>query len=88
MKIMSDFRVVIEIPDSPALSKDTKLYMARRIQDEIVRHVDYEGQVVIKWDLRCSHCGSIWEDPPECCKLAMEEHAGPRWRDKRTAPEG
>ncbi len=80
MKIVE--RVFLEVDvESPWLTKaDDPTYgkkwreNADIVKKSIVKHCDNIEGIDIQTRYACSHCGSIWEDEPQCCELAVAEN--------------
>jgi hypothetical protein len=86
----SNYRIVVEpktIIYGFKLSKETVESDLKEMKEQIKRHVDNVGRVIIDYDVdeTCSHCGLGWElseddnDPnfpkgcPVCCQDAIDE---------------
>jgi len=75
MKNRTNFRLEI-FPQPPYFGKrsdERNRELCDEMVEQIKRHVDGVGSVEIVCDEVCSHCGSRWEDNPECCNAAIEE---------------
>lgn len=52
-----------------------RMSACEEVELQIRKRCDDVSGVSIKYDTEetCSHCGSVWEDNPECCEEAIKE---------------